>query len=88
MYNPGWHLARDLKNMVLVSQVIAQSALLRKESRGAHSRLDHPKLDPEFAKVNHCARHKHGKLSVEPTPLATMPAELAALFEEPAATKA
>jgi len=88
MYNPGWHLARDLKNMVLVSQVIAQSALLRKESRGAHSRLDHPKLDPEFGKVNHCARQKHGQLSVEPTPLATMPAELAALFEEPAATKA
>ena len=41
-YNPGWHLARDLGNLLTVSEAIARSALLRKESRGAHSRLDFP----------------------------------------------
>src|SRR5205085_7143840 len=40
VYNPGWHLARDLGNMIAVSEAVTRSALLRKESRGAHSRLD------------------------------------------------
>ena len=40
IYNPGWHLARDLQNMIIVSEAITRSAALRKESRGAHSRLD------------------------------------------------
>jgi len=54
MFNPGWHLARDLKNMLIVSEAIARSALLRKESRGAHSRLDFPSQDASFSQVNHC----------------------------------
>src|SRR2546425_8175809 len=41
LYNPGWHLARDLVHMITVSEGITRSALLRKESRGAHSRLDY-----------------------------------------------
>jgi succinate dehydrogenase / fumarate reductase flavoprotein subunit len=86
-FNPGWHLARDLRNMVLISRVIAQSALLRQESRGAHSRLDFPALDPEFAKVNMAATLKDGTVKVTPKPLPTMPAELKALFEEPAPAK-
>ncbi len=44
-YNPGWHLCRDLKNMLICSQAITRSALIRKESRGAHSRLDYPELN-------------------------------------------
>jgi len=87
MFNPGWHMSRDLRNMVLISRVIAMSALLRKESRGAHSRLDFPKLDPEYGKVNHAASLKSGTVKVEPSPLPEMPAELKALFEEPAAAK-
>src|SRR5262245_177748 len=54
MFNPGWHLSRDLRNMLIVSEAITRSALLRKESRGAHSRLDHPNLDPQFGSVNMC----------------------------------
>jgi succinate dehydrogenase / fumarate reductase flavoprotein subunit len=73
--------------MVLISRVIAQSALLRQESRGAHSRLDFPALDPEFAKVNMAATLKDGTVKVTPKPLPTMPAELKALFEEPAPAK-
>ena len=80
-FNPGWHLARDLHSMVLVAEAVTRSALLRKESRGAHSRLDHTSMDPEFGKVNHCASVRNGELDVRPTPLPEMPAELRALFE-------
>jgi succinate dehydrogenase / fumarate reductase flavoprotein subunit len=87
MFNPGWHLSRDLRNMVLISRVIAMAALLRKESRGAHSCIDFPKLDPEFGNVNMAATWKDGTVKVEPSPLPEMPAELKALFEEPAPAK-
>ena len=82
MYNPGWHLARDLMNMFTVSEAITRSALLRKESRGAHSRLDYTAAEPAFGAVNHCAvRGADGRMQVGPTPLPRMPAELQALFE-------
>jgi succinate dehydrogenase / fumarate reductase flavoprotein subunit len=81
LYNPGWHLARDLRNMLTVSEAITRSALLRKESRGAHSRLDHTNLDPALGKVNLCVRKAEGAMQVGPTPLPEMPAELKALFE-------
>ena len=47
-FNPGWHLAMDMRNMLLVSECIARSALGRTESRGGHTRDDHPKMDPEW----------------------------------------
>ncbi len=81
IYNPGWHLARDLRNMLVVSQAIARSALLRKESRGAHSRLDYPNPDPALAQVNMCVTKTADAMQVAPTPLPEMPAELRALFE-------
>ena len=83
VFNPGWHLARDLRNMLLVSEAIAKSALLRTESRGAHSRLDHPNPDAALAKVNMCVRLTAGGMQVAPTPLPEMPAELKALFDAP-----
>ncbi|MEU6579852.1 fumarate reductase/succinate dehydrogenase flavoprotein subunit [Nocardia sp. NPDC046763] len=45
-FNPGWHLALDMRNMLLISECVAQAALLRTESRGGHTRDDHPGLDP------------------------------------------
>jgi succinate dehydrogenase / fumarate reductase flavoprotein subunit len=81
VFNPGWHLSRDLRNMLIVSEAIARSALLRKESRGAHSRLDFPNPDPAFGKVNMCVTHAADGMKVAPTPLPEMPAELKALFE-------
>jgi len=51
-YNPGWHLALDLPNMLLVSEVIARAALERTESRGGHTRDDHPGMSAEWRKVN------------------------------------
>jgi len=80
-YNPGWHMSRDLRNLITVSEAITRSALLRTESRGAHSRLDHPKLDPELGKVNYCVTRVGTVMRVDPTPLPEMPAELKALFE-------
>jgi succinate dehydrogenase / fumarate reductase flavoprotein subunit len=47
-FNPGWHLGLDLRNMLLVSECVAQAALLRTESRGGHTRDDHPQMDPTW----------------------------------------
>jgi succinate dehydrogenase / fumarate reductase flavoprotein subunit len=51
-YNPGWHLALDLRNIVLIAECVAQAALERKESRGGHTRDDYPAMSPEWRKVN------------------------------------
>ena len=50
-FNPGWHLAIDLRNMLLVSECVAKSALTRTESRGGHTRDDHPGMDANWRKV-------------------------------------
>ncbi|WP_433563829.1 fumarate reductase/succinate dehydrogenase flavoprotein subunit [Nocardia sp. CA-151230] len=47
-FNPGWHLALDMRNMLLISECVAQAALLRTESRGGHTRDDHPGMDPAW----------------------------------------
>jgi succinate dehydrogenase / fumarate reductase flavoprotein subunit len=80
-YNPGWHLARDLRNLLIVSEALTRGALLRRESRGAHARLDFTGPDPALGSVNMCARRSAGGMLVEPTPLPVMPPELKALFE-------
>src|SRR3954451_4113690 len=51
-FNPGWHLALDLDNMLLVSECVARAALEREESRGGHTRDDFPGMNPEWRKVN------------------------------------
>ena len=51
-FNPGWHLALDLRNMLLVSECVARAALERTESRGGHTREDHPRMDHEWRRVN------------------------------------
>jgi succinate dehydrogenase / fumarate reductase flavoprotein subunit len=50
-FNPGWHLALDLRNMLLVSECVAHAAQLRTESRGGHTRDDHPKMDADWRKA-------------------------------------
>ena len=88
-YNPGWHLSRDLRNLVLVSEAVTRCAMLRKDSRGAHSRLDHPALDPALGKVNMSVVRDGAEMWVRPAPHPEMPAELQALFKtaEPAGAK-
>ncbi|MFJ9126301.1 fumarate reductase/succinate dehydrogenase flavoprotein subunit [Streptomyces sp. NPDC102340] len=51
-FNPGWHLALDLRNMLLVSECIARAALERTESRGGHTREDHPAMSREWRRAN------------------------------------
>ncbi|MGW0574072.1 fumarate reductase/succinate dehydrogenase flavoprotein subunit [Streptomyces tauricus] len=51
-FNPGWHLALDLRNMLLVSECVARAALERTESRGGHTREDHPAMDRQWRRVN------------------------------------
>jgi len=80
-FNPGWNLVRDVRNLITVSEAIARSALLRKESRGAHSRLDYPNLDPGSSHFNLCVARTADGMRVSPTPLPAMPAELQVLFE-------
>ena len=48
VYNPGWHLAIDMRNMLLVSECVAKAALQRTESRGGHTRDDHPAMDANW----------------------------------------
>ncbi|HET7771759.1 MAG TPA: fumarate reductase/succinate dehydrogenase flavoprotein subunit [Chloroflexota bacterium] len=82
-FNPGWHLALDLHTMLTVSVAATRSALLRKESRGGHTREDYPSADAEWGKVNVVTRRRaDGELEMETEPLAEMPAELKSLFEE------
>jgi succinate dehydrogenase / fumarate reductase flavoprotein subunit len=83
-YNPGWHTALDLHNLLVVSEAIARSGLLRKESRGAHFRDDYPQKDPgHFAKVNVTVRRgDDGAMVVTETPVVPMSEELRRLVEE------
>ena len=75
-YNPGWHLCLDLNNMIITSLALANAALERKESRGAHTRLDYPNYDDDLGKVNMIIRPNSEGLSVIKSPLPKMPDEL------------
>jgi succinate dehydrogenase / fumarate reductase flavoprotein subunit len=81
-YNPGWHTAMDLKNIIAVSRAIAMAALERRESRGGHARSDYPNYDPELAKVNLIVRNENGTMQVVKQPKPQMPADLKQLVEE------
>jgi succinate dehydrogenase / fumarate reductase flavoprotein subunit len=75
-FNPGWHLALDLRSMVTVAEACARSAELRRESRGGHTREDYPKADPEWGKKNVVTRRRGGKLELTTEPLPQIPEDL------------
>jgi succinate dehydrogenase / fumarate reductase flavoprotein subunit len=81
-YNPGWNLVFELRNLLTVSEAITRSALQRTESRGAHSRLDHPATDEtHWGGLNSVvARAADGTMTVSTTPLPAMSDELGALL--------
>jgi succinate dehydrogenase / fumarate reductase flavoprotein subunit len=81
LFNPGWHLARDLKAMLTVSEAVARSALLRKESRGAHSRTDFAKSDPSWGKRNIVVLRRGGAMELSERPVPEPPPDLKALLE-------
>ena len=80
VYNPGWHLALDLDNLIGVSEAVTRSALVREESRGGHTREDFPKTDPEWGTKNVVIRKRDGHLVLATEPIAKVPAELRALL--------
>lgn len=82
MYNPGWHLCKDLKSMLIVSEAIARCAHQREESRGAHSRVDFPDSDKEkWGKLNSVISKDNGNMKLGTSPLAEMPEELKKIVE-------
>ncbi|MDT4938406.1 MAG: succinate dehydrogenase / fumarate reductase, flavoprotein subunit [Pseudonocardiales bacterium] len=80
-FNPGWHLALDLRNMLLVSECIAKAALQRQESRGGHTRDDFPEMSPEWRKINLICSTAGDGVNVAEQPLTPMREDLLALFE-------
>jgi succinate dehydrogenase / fumarate reductase flavoprotein subunit len=82
-YNPGWHTALDLKNLLTVSEAITRAALQRKESRGAQFREDHPNKDDTFGKVTTLiSKAGDGSMQVRLEPLPEMPDYLRRVVEE------
>ncbi len=82
-YNPGWHTALDLHNLLTVSEAVTRSALVRKESRGGHFRDDFPAKAEHFGKVNLvCRKGPDGQMQIEEAPIPEMPAELKQIIEE------
>jgi succinate dehydrogenase / fumarate reductase, flavoprotein subunit len=79
-YNPGWHLALDLKSMLAVSECVALAALERRESRGGHTRDDYPRADPELAKVKLVLRQRDGEVALDRLPLTNLPEDLRQLL--------
>jgi succinate dehydrogenase / fumarate reductase, flavoprotein subunit len=81
MFNPGWHLCADMKSMLTVSEAVTRSALARKESRGAHSRIDFPKYDPVWGKQNNIISVRSGEMNLQQRSTPEVPAELQKLIE-------
>jgi succinate dehydrogenase / fumarate reductase flavoprotein subunit len=76
LFNPGWHLARDLKSMLTVSEAVALSAQARKESRGAHSRIDYAKYDEWWARHHNIIMREGDRMTLKQSPVPEMPSDL------------
>ena len=82
-YNPGWHTALDLQNLLTVSEIVARAALERKESRGGHFRDDFPEKDPAYGKFNIVVkRGPNGEMQVVREPIPEMRDDLKQIIEE------
>jgi len=84
-YNPGWHMALDLHNMLRVAECCTLAAMERKESRGGHTRDDYPATEADWGKWNIVIRPaRDGELTLVKEPLPQMPPDLQELFQEEA----
>jgi succinate dehydrogenase / fumarate reductase, flavoprotein subunit len=82
LFNPGWHLAQDLKAMLTVSEAVTRSALARHESRGAHSRIDHPGLDPAWGTKNNVIVREGNTMALHQSPVPELPSDLKQLLAD------
>ena len=81
-FNPGWHLALDLRNMLAVCRCVALAALERTESRGGHTREDHPGMDAQWRGVNLvCSLDADGEVQLGRKPVPEIRLDLLELFE-------
>jgi succinate dehydrogenase / fumarate reductase flavoprotein subunit len=80
-FNPAWNLCRDLHNLLVCAEAVTRAALMRAESRGAHSRLDHPGYDEHWGAHNIVVRKAPDGMRVEPLPAVRVP-DLVPLVEE------
>jgi succinate dehydrogenase / fumarate reductase flavoprotein subunit len=80
-YNPGWHLALDLRNIMLMANCVASAALERQESRGGHTRDDYPGMRPEWRKVNLVCTLEGDEIKITRQPVPPMRDDLIALFD-------
>ena len=79
-YNPGWHEALSMRSLLVTSEAVTRAALMREESRGAHTRLDHPGESPEWVKYNVIIKKAgDGAMTVEKRPKPEGPAHLVAI---------
>jgi succinate dehydrogenase / fumarate reductase flavoprotein subunit len=76
LFNPGWHLARELKSMLTISEAVALSALARTESRGAHSRIDFPSYDPVWEKKHNIIVREGSEMKRHESPVEEMPDDM------------
>ncbi|HKV25059.1 MAG TPA: FAD-binding protein [Candidatus Acidoferrum sp.] len=76
LFNPGWHMTRELISMITLSEAIALSARARTESRGAHSRIDFPNYDPVWEKKHNVIVREGDEMKRKEIPVEEMPAEL------------
>src|SRR5688572_27514414 len=82
-FNPGWHTALDLYNMLTVSEAITMAALERKESRGAHFREDYPNKDPQSGKFNLVVKkNNNGEMTIRQEPIPEIRADLQQIIQE------
>jgi succinate dehydrogenase / fumarate reductase flavoprotein subunit len=86
-FNPGWHLALDLKNMLVVAEAVARAALERQESRGGHTRDDFPVMSPDWRQINIVCRTEGDGVTIQRQPLAPMREDLLELFDVNELTK-
>ena len=82
LFNPGWHLAQDLKAMLTVSEAVTRSALARQESRGAHSRIDYAGPNPAWGAKNNVIVREGSTMALRQTPVSEMPNELKQLVAD------
>ena len=82
LFNPGWHLAQDLTAMLTVSEAVARSALAREESRGAHSRIDHPGLDRTWGTKNNVTACQGSAMTLRQSAVPDLPDDLKQLVAE------
>ena len=83
LFNPGWHLSRDLKSMLMVSEAVAHSALARKESRGAHSRIDFPNLEEQvWGRQHNVISCEGNQMKLQQVPVKPMPDDLKQILAE------